>query len=110
MSNWEVAASIGIVALVTAFTRWAPHMLFGGKQELPPVVRYLSRVLPPAIMIVLVLYCIRSINVAAFPFGMNYILPILVTIAVHVWKRNTILSIALGTALHMILIRTIFPL
>lgn len=100
--------AIIVVALVTWFTRGAPHLLFGGKKELPATIRYLGTVLPASIMIILVAYCLRNIDITAFPFGLAELLSVGLVIVVQFVKKNTILSILLGTACYMILIRTVF--
>ena len=98
---------IAVTALVTVLTRFLPFAVFG-KRPLPRVVVYLGRVLPPAIMAALVVYCLKDIDMTAFPFGLAELISVAVTALVHLWRRNTLLSIALGTACYMVLIRTVF--
>ncbi|HIQ82560.1 MAG TPA: AzlD domain-containing protein [Candidatus Pullichristensenella stercorigallinarum] len=98
---------IAVTALVTVLTRFLPFAVFG-KRPLPRVVVYLGRVLPPAIMAALVVYCLKDIDLTAFPFGLAQLISVAVTALVHLWRRNTLLSIALGTACYMVLIRTVF--
>ena len=100
---------IAVPALVTVLTRFLPFAVFG-KRPLPRVVVYLGRVLPPAIMAALVVYCLKDIDLTAFPFGLAQLISVAVTALVHLWRRNTLLSIALGTACYMVLIRTVFPI
>jgi len=101
--------AICVVALMTWFTRSAPYLLFGGEKELPGTVRYLGTVLPASIMVILVGYCLRDIDLTAFPFGLAEILSVAVVIVLQWFGKNTILSILLGTACYMILLRTVFP-
>jgi len=101
-------ALLVVVALVTSSTRAIPYLLFGGDKKLPKIVIYLGSVLPYAIMITLVIFCIRSIRISLYPHGLPEIISIGVVIAIHLIKKNTILSIALGTTIYMVLIRTIF--
>lgn len=98
---------IAVTALVTVLTRFLPFAVFG-KRPLPRVVVYLGRVLPPAIMAALVVYCLKDIDLTAFPFGLAQLISVAVTALVHLWRRNTLLSITLGTACYMVLIRTVF--
>ena len=98
---------IAVTALVTVLTRFLPFAVFG-KRPLPRVVVYLGRVLPPAIMAALVVYCLKDIDLTAFPFGLAQLISVAVTALVHLWRRNTLLSIALGTACYMVLIHTVF--
>lgn len=102
------AAVIIVVAAVTGLVRALPYLLFGGKKEIPAAVQYLGAVLPASIMIVLVIYCLRNIDLTTFPFGLAELLSIAVIIAAQLIKKNTFLSVFLGTACYMILIRTIF--
>ncbi|MEG6520434.1 branched-chain amino acid transporter permease [Desulfotomaculum sp. 1211_IL3151] len=97
-----------VVAIVTAFTRAIPYLLFGGKKELPTTVKYLGNVLPASIMIILVVYCLRKIDLTSFPFGLPELFSVAIVIVAQVTKNNTFLSILLGTACYMILIRTVF--
>lgn len=103
------AFAVAVVALVTWLTRAVPYLLFGGKKELPAMVRYLGNVLPAAIMVILVGYCLRNVDLTAFPFGLAEAVSVALVITVQYIKKNTILSILLGTACYMILIRTVFP-
>ena len=98
-----------IVALVTALTRGMPYLLFGGKKEIPSTIKYLGTVLPASIMIILVVYCLRNIDITSFPFGLAELISVAFVAILQVIKKNTILSILLGTACYMILIRTVFP-
>ncbi len=101
-------AIVAVTALVTMFTRFLPFAVFG-KRPLPRVVVYLGRVLPPAIMAALVVYCLKGLDFTAYPYGMAEILSVAATAGMHLWRRNSLLSIAVGTACYMVLIRTAFP-
>ena len=106
--NLYVAAAIGAVALVTWLTRALPHMLLGGRRELPDWSRYLGGVIPPAIMVILVLYCLRGIELTVWPHGAAELIALGVVVLLQLLKKNTVLSIFLGTACYMILLRTAF--
>jgi len=103
------AAALVIVALVTGLTRAIPYMVFGRRQELPATIDYLGTVLPASIMIILVLYCLRNIDLTGFPYGLAELLAVAIVVAAQIIKKNTFLSILLGTTVYMILIRTVFP-
>lgn len=102
------AAAIVITALVTGLVRAVPYLLFGRKKEIPETVKYLGTVLPASIMIILVVYCLRNINLTAFPFGLPELISAAVVIIAQVIRKNTFLSVFLGTACYMILMRTVF--
>ena len=95
---------IGIVALVTFGLRAFPFLLFGDR-PLPKTVQYLGHVLPPAIMTILVLYCLRDTTLAQYPFGLPELAACGVVIASQAIRKNMYLSIIAGTLCYMILIR-----
>lgn len=97
-----------IVAIVTMLTRAIPYLVFGRKNQLPQTINYLNLVLPSSIMVILLAYCLKDVNFGAFPFGLAEIISVLLVIVVQYIKKSTFLSIILGTACYMILIRTIF--
>lgn len=98
-------AIIAVAALVTALLRFLPFWIFGGKRKTPELVTYLARVLPYAIMGMLVIYCLKDMTA---PFGLPELLGCAAVAALHVWKRSTLLSIAGGTACYMLLIAFVF--
>lgn len=101
-------AIIIVVALCTFLTRVLPFWLFGGKKELPLTVQYLGKVLPPAIMIILVIYCLKTVNIFAGNRGIPEFLAIGLVAALHIWKKNTLLSIGAGTVFYMLLVQVVF--
>lgn len=74
-SNY-VLITILVCALCTQVTRWLPFLLFGGKKEVPGLVRYLGTILPAAIMAVLVVYCLKGITPLAYPYGLPELYPL----------------------------------
>ena len=99
---------IAVAAIVTFIIRAIPFVAFGGKREVPITVTYLGKVLPPAIMVILVIYCIKGIHLLSGSHGIPELLSIAVVTALHVWKRNTLLSIVVGTSFYMILVQVVF--
>lgn len=100
---------IGTVAAVTFLTRALPFLLFGRGKTVPPAVEYLGRVLPFSVMGLLVVYCLRDIQLARAPFGAAEVIAVLAVILLHKWRHNMLLSIGAGTALYMILVQLVFP-
>lgn len=96
------------VAAGTQITRWLPFVLFPENREPPKVVAYLGRVLPPAMMGLLVVYCLRSVDLLSGSHGLPEAIAVAVIAALHLWKRNVLLSIAGGTAVYMLLVQTVF--
>ena len=99
-----LTGAIAVIALVTWALRALPFILFGNR-PLPDTVKYLGRVLPPAIMTILVIYCLRDTKLTAFPFGIPELVSCLLIIILQAVKKNMYLSIIAGTACYMILIR-----
>ena len=97
-------AAIAVVALVTWGLRAAPFMLFGSR-PLPGTMRYLGKVLPPTIMTVLVIYCLRNTSFDHSPFGIPELAACALVALLQIFKRNMYLSIIAGTVCYMILIR-----
>ena len=97
-----------VVAFFTLLTRAFPFIVLGGKREVPPMVKYLGNVLPPAIMMILVVYCLKNINFLMGSRGIPELLAIAAVVLLHLWRRNTLLSIGVGTVLYMILVQYVF--
>ena len=97
-----------MVALATQITRWTPFLLFSGGKKLPEVVEDLGRLLPPAMMGLLVVYCLRSVSWLSVPHGAPELIAIAAVAGLHLWKRNVLLSIAGGTVLYMVLVQAVF--
>ena len=94
-----------ICAGVTLLLRALPFMFFGGKGGVPKWVASLGGVLPPAIMAALVVYCLKGVPFGTFADGAKLLIAGAAVGIVHLWKRNTLLSIAAGTAAYMLVIR-----
>ena len=97
-------AVIGVVAAVTWALRAFPFLLFGSR-PLPKMIRYLGKALPPAIMTVLVIYCLRDISFSKSPYGIPELAACALVIVLQVIRKNMYLSIISGTVCYMILIR-----
>ena len=97
-----------IAAGVTLFTRALPFAVFGGKRAMPGAVRYLGGVLPGAIIAILVVYCLKDVNLTCAPFGIPEAIGCALVALLHVWKRNTLLSIGVGTVCYMLLVQFVF--
>jgi len=108
--TFYTSAAIGVAAIMTMLTRGLPYILFGSKKEPPKIVSYLGSVLSPAIMIILVVYCLRDIKPTVFPYGLAELISVSLVVIMQLWKKNILISILLGTACYMLLIRTIFPI
>lgn len=108
MSNTQLFLTVLVIAAVTAALRFLPFVIFSSGRKTPQTVLYLGRVLPFAIMAMLVVYCLKSVNPLTAPFGMPELIGVLIVVLLHIWKRNTLLSIAGGTVCYMLLIQLVF--
>ena len=100
--------AIAVMAVVTALIRFLPFLVFRGDREIPPVISYLGKVLPYASIGMLVVYCLKGISFTNFPFGLPEILASALVVGLHVWKKNTLLSIFAGTVFYMVLVQMVF--
>lgn len=107
MSTRQSIITILVIALGTQLTRFLPFVLFPEKRTPPPYISYLGRVLPYAAMGLLVVYCLRNAWAGAF-YGLPELIAVACVAGLHVWKRNTLLSIGAGTALYMFLVQVCF--
>ena len=99
---------VAMVALATQITRWTPFLLFSGDKKLPKVVEDLGRLLPPAMMGLLVVYSLRSTDLLGGSYGIPEAIAIGVTVALHKWKHQTLVSIAGGTLCYVLLVQMVF--
>ena len=97
-----------VASLCTILLRALPFLIFGGKKELPQTIQNLGKVLPPAIMAVLVVYCLRGVSFLEGNHGIPELISVLLVAGLHIWKKNILLSIGLGTICYMILIQSVF--
>ncbi|MGN0383812.1 MAG: branched-chain amino acid transporter permease [Eubacterium sp.] len=97
-----------IIALCTAALRFLPFLVFPAGRKKPKVIIYLGKVLPYAIMGMLVVYCLRNVSIINSPFGIPELLSIILVIVLHLWKHNNLLSIFAGTACYMFLLQVVF--
>lgn len=103
--QWAVVA---LCAAATLLTRFAPFWLFDRPGGAPGWVRYLGRVLPGAVFGMLVIYCLKDVAWLAGAHGAPELIALAVVVAVHLWRRQTLLSIAAGTACYMALVQWVF--
>ena len=99
---------IAVAVLVTALTRFTPFWIFGKKDSTPKSVARLAQVLPCAIIGMLVVYCLKDISFLSAPFGAPELIGCAIVAALHVWKRNSLLSIGVGTVCYMLLVQLVF--
>ncbi|KAB8287527.1 branched-chain amino acid permease [Bifidobacterium ramosum] len=108
MSLWQAVATIAVVAFGTMLTRFVPFLLFPESKEPPRFIRYLGKVLPYAMTGLLVVYSLKDVSLMSGSHGIPEAIAMLAIIALHVWKKNMLLSIAGGTILYMLLVQLVF--
>lgn len=97
------AVLVAVMAIVTILLRFLPFFVFS--KETPPYIAYLGKVLPPAIIGMLVIYCLRATDLTAATFGIPELLASLTVVLMQIWKRNSVLSILVGTIVYMVIIQ-----
>lgn len=106
MNDMHILCAIGVTSLVTIFLRFAPFLIF--REKIPKMIEYLGKVLPEAIMAMLVVYCLKNVSFVSETHAMPEIISLGSVFALHKWKHNTLLSILIGTIIYMVLIQFIF--
>ena len=106
--DFHSAALIAVMALVTMLLRFLPFLIFGENRKTPKLITYLGRVLPYAIMGMLVVYCLKGVTPLAYPYALPELLACAAVVLLHIWKRNTLLSIGAGTVCYMLLVQFVF--
>lgn len=105
---WQQAAIIGLCALGTMVTRFLPFLCFKPGADLPSYVKYLGKALPSAVFAFLVVFCLKDTSLTEGNHGLPEAIAILLTIAIHLWKRQMTLSMAVGTMVYMGLVQFVF--
>lgn len=100
--------TIAVIALGTILTRFLPFVLFPADKPTPKIVSHLGKVLPGAIFSLLVVYCLKNVDLLSGSHGIPEAIAIAAVVGIHLWKRQMLLSIAGGTVVYMILVQTIF--
>jgi branched-subunit amino acid transport protein AzlD len=96
--------TIGLCALGTLATRYLPFLVFSEKRPTPAFVQYIGKYLPSAVFGMLVIYCLKDVSFVSGTHGIPELIAIAVTVALHKWKRQMLLSIAGGTVCYMLLL------
>lgn len=99
---------IGVMTLITMATRFLPFILFKNSEKTPKNLKYLGKVLPGAIMGMLVIYCFKDVQVLQYPYLLPELIATAFIVGLYLWKRNVLLSIGLGVVLYMFLVQVIF--
>ena len=108
MNNTEIGIAVAVIALTTALLRFLPFVIFGRGRKTPRIISKLSRSLPLAIMGMLVVYCMRGVSFTSPSGFLPALIACAVVAALHLWRRNTLVSIVSGTVCYMLLVQLVF--
>jgi len=108
MSLSQQIITILMVIIGTMLTRFLPFILFPSGKPTPKYIQYLGKVLPAAVFGLLIIYCLKNVNLFTGSHGLPELLGIIFVIALHCWKRQMLLSIAGGTICYMLLVQLLF--
>lgn len=108
MTLTQQIITIGVVVLGTMLTRFLPFLFFPAGKPTPKYIQYLGKVLPAAVFGMLIIYCLKNVSVFSGSHALPELISIAAVIALHLWKRQMLLSIAGGTVLYMLLVQFIF--
>ena len=106
MNSMHAAALVAAMSVMTILTRFLPFIVF--RKNTPRYITYLGKVLPPAIIGMLVIYCLKDVSLLAKPFGIPELIAAACVVGLQVWKRNSLISILSGTVVYMVLVQMVF--
>ena len=107
MNLGHSAALVAVMAAVTILLRFLPFLIFRADRPIPPYVVYLGHVLPPAIIGMLVVYCLKDTVITAAPYGLPELIAALSVVGLQIWRRNSLVSILSGTVIYMLLVQRV---
>lgn len=99
---------VAVAALVTAMLRFLPFLIFRENRRTPAIIEHLGKVLPWAIMGMLVVYCLKDVTIISTDGWLPQLIGVAIVAGLHSWKRNTLLSIGAGTVCYMLLVQLVF--
>ena len=102
----NAAVLIAVMAAVTILLRFLPFLIF--RKQTPPYITYLGKVLPSAIIGMLVIYCLKDVSLTTHPHGLPELIAAACVVGLQVWRRNSLLSILSGTIVYMVLVQIVF--
>lgn len=108
MTISEQIITVALCVAGTMTTRFLPFVVFSSRRPTPKYVQYLGKVLPGAIFGMLVVYCLKDVSVINYSHGIPETIAIVITVLLHLWKRQMLLSIAGGTVVYMLFVQLVF--
>ncbi len=108
MTLTQQLLTVGICVVATLITRFVPFLVFHPKRKTPAFVEYLGKALPPALFGMLIVYCLKAVDILGGSHGIPELIALAVVVILHLWKRQMLLSIAGGTVCYMLLVQLVF--
>ncbi|MDD6262129.1 MAG: branched-chain amino acid transporter permease [Clostridiales bacterium] len=108
MTVAEEIITVAICVLGTMATRFLPFILFSENRPTPKYISYLGKALPAAVFGMLVVYCLKNVEIPGESHGIPELIAVAVTAALHFWKGKMLLSVAAGTVVYMLLVQFVF--
>ena len=108
MTFTQQLITIGMVILGTVLSRFLPFLIFPAGKPTPKYIQYIGKFLPSAVFGLLVVYCLRNVNLFSGSHGVPELLSIALVAVLHLWKGQMLLSIAAGTVCYMLLVQFVF--
>lgn len=108
MNTAQILITIAMCVLGTQLMRWLPFLLFPAGKPTPKFMRYLGHALPAAVFGMLIIYCLRTVNLLTGSHGLPELIAIAVVAILQLWKKQMLLSVAGGTICYMLLVQLVF--
>ena len=108
MTNKEILITALMIVIGTAFLRFLPFLIINKSLSENKYIQFLGKILPYSMIALLVVYCLKDINIIKFPYALPQLISIAVIIILHIIKRNVLISIGVGTALYIFLVQVVF--
>lgn len=108
MSITQQVITITMVVLGTMLTRFLPFIVFPSNKPTPKYVQYLGRVLPSAVLGLLIIYCFKDVSLISGSHGIPELIGVGMVALLHCWKKKMFLSIVGGTIIYMMLVQLVF--
>lgn len=108
MSSTQILITVAAMVAGTIITRYMPFIFFPNGKKTPEFILYLGKVLPYSVMGLLIVYCLKNVSLIKHPFALPEIIAIVCIVILHVWRKNTLISIGAGTIIYMVLVQYVF--
>ena len=109
MTIRQILITVSVIVFGTILTRSLPFLIFPDSKKSPDYIKYLGQVLPYAIIGMLIVYCLKNVNLLNFPFGIPEGIALIYVVLIHHRRHNLLLSIGGGTILYMVMVQFLFP-